>query len=53
MSCEGCGDFGAAFQRGPRDESRTFLAVAKENRLAHRDATVILVAYRHGLCARQ
>ena len=34
------------------DEVERLIAAAKESRRGHRDATVILVAYRHGLRAR-
>src|SRR3977135_23542 len=33
------------------DEVQTLIAVAKSNRYGHRDATMILVAYRHGFRA--
>ena len=35
------------------DEVQTLIAVAKSNRYGHRDATMILVAYRHGFRASE
>lgn len=35
------------------DEVQTLIDIAKTNRYGHRDATIILVAYRHGLRASE
>src|SRR3954453_9129260 len=35
------------------DEVQTLIDIAKENRYGHRDATMILVAYRHGFRASE